>query len=612
MNRIRTPVRAPYVALRPGVQNGIICGCRVPTLLPNGRIRIVYLRTLGHPALLGADGIAVHKLRKKDLALLVYLCVEGTAVHSRGRLASLLWGESPDEAARHSLTQTLSRLGKVLPPGSLVADNQVVRWGEALPCDAVVLLRGGLEPADVDDGFSIYEGEFLRGFDPGHGAEDFIEWADRRRADLRNGALRLLESAGQDAEQKRQWWRAVKLAEKEVRIDPLAENARRRLMRAWAALGERNIALRHYQDFTEWLKREICAEPDPETRVLYQQLRAEASDPPHPSPPSFRNTPEPRMAPQGPDISAPPAPPPELEADETPDRPPPPPFMDAAGEPKLVEAAAAGVEGSGAKALGADVDAAFRAGGRGAAPAPRSRLRPGSLAWIAAALALAVLLVVALRSLDPPPSPAEHVGHGENVRERGGSDVYLAFAETLYAYPDTATLHACTHRTPSIREVGRMPAWPRRRLPSVRENPWMGGAVPVVSDHPVDKTAFVAVGCVLAGVPSPETLDSIFGAGALGRMLEVPQAAVEAMPRAFIARGHPLRPAGTLIRSPDGLLRWTTYHGGALAVADSTVLATHCRTPGEAVDVSEAEFRHYRPFARLHPAAGECRRDDDN
>jgi hypothetical protein len=267
---------------------------------------------------------------------------------------------------------------------------------------------------------------------------------------------------------------------------------------------------------------------------------------------------------------------------------------------------------SGAKALGADVDPAPRAGGSGAAPTPGRRLRLGSLIWIAAALALAVLLVIALRSLDPPPPSVEHAGHGETVGERGGSDVYLVFAETLYAYPDTATLHACTHRTPAIREVGRLPPWPRRRLPSVRENPWMGGAVPVVSDHPLDKTAFVAVGCVLAGVPSRETLDSIFGARALERMLEVPQATVEAMPRAFIARGHPLRPAGTLIRSPDGLLRWITYHGGALAVADSALLATHCRTPGDAVDVSKAEFRYYRPFARLHPAAGECRRDDEN
>lgn len=565
------------------------------TLLPNGRIRIVYLRTLGHPVLLGTDGIAVHKLRKKDLALVVYLCVEGTAVHSRGRLASLLWGESPEEAARHSLTQTLGRLGRVLPPGLMVAENQVVRWEGELPCDAVVLLRGGVNPADVDVAFSIYEGDFLRGFQPGPGAEEFMEWADGRRASLRSAALRLLEIAGADAEEKREWWRVVGLAERAVQIDPIAEHARRRLMRAWAALGERNRALRHYQDFAGWLAREMDAEPDPDTRALAEQLR-QGADPP--APPPRRDAPAPPAAPRPPvDAPSPPVPPREPDAAGEAHPPPAAPSAAASGAPAAAGAAASGVE-------------AGAAGVPASAPAPRRRQRPGGVAWMAAALALAALLAVALRSLDPQPAD-EPVGHGESVRERGRTQVYLAFAETLYAYPDTATLHACTRRrAPPVREVGRLPPWPRRRLPSARVHWWMGGAVPVVSDHPLDKTAFVAVGCVLAGVPSRETLDSIFGAGAAARMTEVPQAALEAMPRAFVARGHPLRPAGTLIRSPDGWLRWITYHGGALAVADPALLVTHCRAPADAVDVGEREFRYYHPFATLRRGNAHCRRSN--
>ncbi|HEX5872728.1 MAG TPA: hypothetical protein VFY65_19995, partial [Longimicrobium sp.] len=89
-------------------------------------------------------------------------------------------------------------------------------------------------------------------------------------------------------------------------------------------------------------------------------------------------------------------------------------------------------------------------------------------------------------------------------------------------------------------------------------------------------------------------------------MTEAPQAAVDAMPRAFIARGYPVRRAGTLIRAPDGRLGWITYHGGTLAVADSALLATWCRTPAEAVAVSAREFRYYRSYARLHPARTDC------
>lgn len=532
-----------------------------------GALSIVYLRTLGHPALLGADGLAGHKLRKKDLALLVYLCMEGTAVHSRGRLASLLWGESAEDAARHSLTQALSRLIRALPPGSLVADNRVVRWEGTLPCDAVLLLRGGLGPADVDVRFSIYQGEFLRGFHPGRGAEEFMHWADGRRADLRNAALRLLESAGYEAEERRDWPRAVELAERAVAIDPIAENARRRLMRAWAALGERNVALRQYRDYAGWLKQEMGAEPDPDTRALAEQLRAAGADPPRADTP-VRQPP----APGPPPAPFPPPPPPPAPLD-----PPPPGSPEDAADPPAVE----------------------RTG-----PVP-PRARRARVAVGTVLLLLGTAIALGVRGWRrPPPDP---VGHGETLRERGSAQTYLAFAETLYAYPDRATLRACTGlRAPAVREVRTLPPWPRRQLPSAREHRWMGGSRPVVSDHPVDKTAYVAAGCILAGVPDTLTLDSIFGPGSVRGMTEAPQAAVDAMPRAFIARGHPVRRAGTLIRSPDGRLGWITYHGGALAVADSALLATWCRTPGEAVDVGAREFRYYRPYARLHPARTDC------
>ena len=630
----------------------------------------MYLRTLGHPALLGTDGTTVHKLRKKDLALLVYLCVEGTSVHARGRLASLLWGESPEEAARHSLTQALSRLGRALPPGSLVVDTQVVGWGQALPCDAVTLLRGGVRPEDVDDAFPIYEGEFLHGFHPRPGAEEFLEWADRRRADLRNATLRLLELAGDDAEAKGRLWRTVKLAEKAVRIDPLAESARRRLMRAWAALGERNIALRHYHDFADWLHREMGAEPDPDTRALAELLRTEAAEsppvrrdpapgPPAASPPSSA-APPPRPAdPPRPERTeaapGPPAAPPAAPEDRSPAPMPGDATARAAPHPVAVDGGTKpetiAVDGGtkpesiahdvGTEPVAVDagtepapvvVDAgtepepvAVDAGSRPEAVADDVGTKPEPVAddpvrappaffrgrgmWIVlgALLVAAMAMAVTWGMRGGPGAEPEPVGHGESLRERGASQAYLAFAETLYAYPDTVTLRACTgRRTPAIRQVRSLPPWPRVGLPSVRWHPWMGDTLPVVTDAPHIKPAYVSVGCVLAGVPDPPTLDSIFGTGALARMLEVPHAVLEAMPTAFIARGHRVRPAGTLIRSPDGILRWITYHGGALSVADSALLATWCRSPTEAVDVSAAEFRYYRPYGRLHRGSMDC------
>jgi len=537
------------------------------TAPPQTKTGFAQLKTLGHPAVCGGDGSAVPGLRKKDLALLIYVCVEGAAVHARGRLASLLWGESPEERARHSLTQALGRVARAVPR-ALAADKEVVRCGTGVKCDAVALLRG--DPP-VDDAFSLYAGPFLEGFDPGAGAEEFREWADRRRAELRNAALRLLERAGEEAAAADQWARALRLAERAVEIDPVWEQGHRRLMRAQAAHGERNQALRHYQAFEAWLAAEVGAEPDPETRALAEQLRA-AEVPSELAGP----LPVPRSPPSRPTEAeaAPPATTPDpVTAEPDPPSPTPLPF------------AAAGQTAERPRGIGI------------------------RLAATLLILPLILLLVgAALRDYLPWRGAAARPGHGESLRLRGARPGYLAFADTLYAYPDWATLHACTGMRPAVaRRVRRLPDWPRPELPTVLRHPWMGESVPIVSDDPADRTAYVVVGCILAGVPDPATLDSIFGPGALGRMKEVEDSVLRRLPRAFIARGHPVRPAGTLIRAPDGRVRWITYHGGALAVEGAAVLATHCRAPADAVPVSEAEFRYYRPFATLQPARGGCR-----
>jgi hypothetical protein len=135
----------------------------------------------------------------------------------------------------------------------------------------------------------------------------------------------------------------------------------------------------------------------------------------------------------------------------------------------------------------------------------------------------------------------------------------------------------------------------------------MGGSLPVVSDQPVNGAAYVPVGCILSVVPTRETLDSIFPGGP-GTRVEVPGSVLARLPLSFYARGHPLRPAGTLIRGPDNRVRWVTYHGGALEVTDPSLLATRCRSPSEAVPVDEREFRYYHPWGTLGRGAGHCPR----
>ena len=556
----------------------------------------VLLKTLGHPALHRDDGTLAGGLRRKDLALLVYLCVEGLPVHARGRLAALLWGESTEERARHSLTQAVGRLLRVLPSGVLAPDKDAVRWTDGLPCDAVALLRERMEPRDVDDAFSLYAGHFLEGFDPGAGAQDFREWADRRRAELRNAALRLLDHAGERAEALGAWGRALRLGERAVEIDPVWEQGHRRIMRALAARGERNGALRHYQRLETFLDEEVGGRPDPDTRALAEHLRAPG--PAASVPPPFAPGPVPDAAPV---------------MDDT----PPPASGGDADPPSGTEDLALSAVAGGAAAAQADPLEAFVVPSIGesagspvrvrSVPAEGRRVSP----WLWIALAGALAAVVATAAWDRRAKGAAVTdrppAHGESVRMRGSEKIFLAFGDTLYQYPDSSTLCVCTGWYPGVvRELRRLPRWPQRMLPSVVNHRWLDSSLPIVSDDPQDKTAYVPVGCILPGVPDLPTLDSIFGSEALGRMLEVPDSVLRRMPRAFIARGHPLRPAGTLIRAPDGRIRWITYHGGALEVVDPGLLATHCRTADQAVSVTASEFRYYKAWGRLAPGPGRC------
>lgn len=526
------------------------------------------LRTLGHPVLTGPRGRPVGGLRRKDLALLAYLCVEGPRPHSRARLAALLWGESPERNARHSLTQALRRIREAAGEGALEVEREQVRATGAVPCDAAWLLE---EDARLDPLLSLYEGDFLEGFELPFGSEEFGQWADGQRAKLRNAALRRLDRAGGAAEEAGDWALALRIGERAAKIDPVHEEAHRRVLRALIESGERNRALRYYQEFARWLAEEVGAEPDPETAALAGRAGASA---PAPAPPP-----------------APPAPPP---------CPPPPPPEPAEPAPAY---AVADVD--------EEADDWTPAPPPAHPPAPaEAGARSHCAGWALVAGAIIVVLVRAvlagLLGAQPAPPPAPP-GDGESIRAAAGGPVYLAYAGRLWRYPDAATLDRCLggwrHR---VRRVRALPDWPRRTLHAVATYPWQGGADPVVADDPLAPTQHVAVGCVLAPIPDPRTFRAIFGHTEWSRSRPEDDSVLRASPRTPEAGAFPLRLAGTLLRSPGGEMKWVVYHGGALAVSPRA-LASYCRRAEEAVAVTAAEFAYYRAPAALPPAGAPCR-----
>lgn len=206
------------------------------------------------PALLRA-GQAPVPLGPRDGALLAWLALEGPT--PRGRLAQLLWPESEPESARNALRQRLFQLKKLL-------GVEVVSGG------ATLALAEGLTH-DLTDSDRVL-GEGLHDF----GAELsawLVQQRERRGARVRQSLVELCEmaaSAGDYAD-------ALSHADELLALEPLSEEAHRRVMRLHYLRGDRAGALLAFDRCEQVLKDEVGASPSADTLALLGDVERSAA-----------------------------------------------------------------------------------------------------------------------------------------------------------------------------------------------------------------------------------------------------------------------------------------------------------------------------------------------
>jgi len=114
---------------------------------------------------------------------------------------------------------------------------------------------------------TLYRGDFL-------GDDLYLDWPIARRERLRNHYLETLGWLGEYHFRRGEYRRSVEYARLILERDNCREDAQRLLMRCYARLGQRNRALRQYEQCRETIQRELALEPTPETTALYQRIRA--------------------------------------------------------------------------------------------------------------------------------------------------------------------------------------------------------------------------------------------------------------------------------------------------------------------------------------------------
>ena len=212
----------------------------------------------------------------KIQALLAYLALPPGQVHPRDKLATLLWGNTPDDQARQSLRQALYMLRRALPatdPVSLRLEGEGAALNPAaVDVDVAAFERAVAEgtPPALERAAELYRGDLLEGIALNEGP--FEEWLLAERERLRELALEALarllahqrEIGATDA--------AVRTVLRLLALDPLQEAAHRALMRLYVQQGRRGAALRQYQRCVAVLQREFNIDPEAETKTLYQGI----------------------------------------------------------------------------------------------------------------------------------------------------------------------------------------------------------------------------------------------------------------------------------------------------------------------------------------------------
>ena len=224
-----------------------------------------------------ADGREISLTARKGEALAAYLALNQSQRQTRERLAALLWSDRFEEQARRSLRQTILLLRRALDDDKasiLVSEGERLKLNsEAVAVDVLAFEQLAAESSreSLEKAVTIYGDELLAGLNVK--SEGFVEWLANERARLRDLMINASERLASYQAEAGETDIAIQTAQRLLTLDPLHEEAHRMLMRLYVNVGRRSAALKQYRVCQEILRRELNADPDPETTRLNSEIR---------------------------------------------------------------------------------------------------------------------------------------------------------------------------------------------------------------------------------------------------------------------------------------------------------------------------------------------------
>lgn len=228
-------------------------------------------------------GAVVPAFSRKARAMVAYLALHSGHSQSREKLAALLWGGNSETQARMNLRQAVSVVSKAMQAsggGRFLRDGDNIAFlldGLDFDVARFEALAASTVPENLEQALLAYRGDLLDGF--GLKEEPFEDWLRVERERLRAMAVAALDKLVAHYGATNDAASCVRAATRLLAMEPLREDIHRALMRAYAAQGRLNLALRQYENCRAALQRELNLQPEPETRHLYEDLRTRRMTP---------------------------------------------------------------------------------------------------------------------------------------------------------------------------------------------------------------------------------------------------------------------------------------------------------------------------------------------
>ncbi len=243
----------------------------MPRKIPAQDKTQLYINVLGHFRI-ERQAQSIQLPTRKAEALLAYLVLHPQP-HGREKLAALFWGDSSDTEARNSLRNALAGLNKKLGHDLLLADRQRVSINAEYPIqvDALEFETQAVNFLDTPTSdlkqvnLELYQNDLLSDF--------YDDWIFPLREHYRSLFLDTLLQLTQQLRSQSEYEKAIEYARRIIMFDPANEHAHQHIMFCHAATGDRNAAIKQYEECKQALAEELGVEPAAETAALFDWIR---------------------------------------------------------------------------------------------------------------------------------------------------------------------------------------------------------------------------------------------------------------------------------------------------------------------------------------------------